>query len=92
MIQMECFFTIIGDKESGNYLVTENGKSEPLFVISGMRYGGLKEARKRIGNYLKNNGHSINSVFVHQCIKPNRKNNPKHRWTVEEYLNGVPVK
>lgn len=89
---MGYFFTIEGDKESGKYVVTVNGNTAPLFVITGMHYGGLKEARQRIGNHLKSKGYLPNSVFEHYCIKPKRKNNPKLKWTVEEYLIGVPLK
>ncbi len=87
---MGSSFTIIGDKESGNYIVIENGKPGPIIEITGVHYGGLKEARQRIGNHLKSNGHDLNRVFEHQCIKPVRKNNPVLNWTVEEYLVGVP--
>lgn len=89
---MGSYFTIKGDKESGKYIVHESGKPQPIIEITGMHYGGLKEARQRIGNYLKSKGHGLNSVFKHQCIKPVRKNNPFHNWTVEEYLIGVPKK
>ena len=88
------FFTIEGDKETGSYVVTEwnNGNSKEIFKNNGMHYGGLKEARQVIGQYLRNNGHQINTVFTHQCIKPNREKNPIHEWTVDEYLKGVPHK
>lgn len=90
--KMESHFTIKGDKESGNYIVHESGKLEPIFEITGMHYGGLKEARQRIGNFLKSKGYGLNSVFEHQCVKPGRKNNPVHSWTVEEYLIGAPIR
>jgi hypothetical protein len=89
---MSYFFTIEGDKESGKYVVTESGITEPLFVITGVHYGGLKEARQSIGKHLLSKGYSQNSVFEHYCIKPNRRNNPKLKWTVKEYLVVVPLK
>ncbi|WP_409296821.1 hypothetical protein V1498_02930 [Peribacillus sp. SCS-26] len=91
---MNHFFAIEGDKVSGKYVVTEriNGGIQILFEINNRHQGGLKEARQMIGNYLKNKGHSLNEVFVHQCIKPGRKQNPIQKWTVEEYLFGVPGK
>jgi hypothetical protein len=52
----------------------------------------LKEARQKIGEYLRISGHSLNQVILHQCIKMNRKKNPLHEWTVDEYLLGVPLK
>ncbi|MCM3671085.1 hypothetical protein M3181_19170 [Mesobacillus maritimus] len=86
------FFIIEGDKETGNYVVMElnNGSSKKIFENRAKYYGGLKEARQAIGSYLINCGYSCNQVFLHQCIKPNRKFNPTHEWTVEQYLFGVP--
>jgi len=89
---MASSFTIHGDKESGKYSVFKNGEIEPIFEITGMHTGGLKSTRQWIGEYLKREGQSLNSVFEHQCMKPNRKYNPKHKWTVERYLIGVPEK
>ncbi|SMQ78363.1 hypothetical protein SAMN05444673_3387 [Bacillus sp. OV166] len=88
------FFTIEGDKESGRYIVIEwqNGNSKNLFEIEGRLKGGLKEARQMIGEYLLKNGHSLDKTIWHQCIKPGRKNNPSHEWTIDEYLMGVPLK
>lgn len=83
-------FIIKGDKESGKYIVTKDGRD--LFEITKMHYGGLKEARQRIGKHLQAKGYSLDKEFEHQCIKLGRKNNPKRRWTVEEYLIGVPRK
>ncbi|PAE27926.1 hypothetical protein CHI07_17175 [Paenibacillus sp. 7884-2] len=83
-------FTIKGDKDFGRYVVSQDGQE--LFEITEMHYGGLKEARQRIGSYLQAKGHSLNESFEHACVKPGRKNNPKLRWSVEEYLIGVPIK
>ncbi|MEN8698437.1 hypothetical protein [Bacillus infantis] len=88
------FFTIQGDRISGKYIVVEwkDGKSNKILEINERYYGGLKESRQFIGDYLRKSGHPCTKVFQHQCIKPNRKNNPYHDWTVEEYLIGVPLK
>lgn len=88
------FFTIEGDKELGIYVAIEwhNGISKKIFENSGKYYGGLKESRQAIGEYLRNSGYALNQVITHQCIKPNRKRNPFHEWTVDEYLLGVPIK
>ncbi|MFB3166585.1 hypothetical protein P5G62_005630 [Neobacillus sp. 179-C4.2 HS] len=87
-------FTIEGERVSGNYVVYEwkNGYSQIICEIKGRHHGGLKEARQMIGKYLKKNGHLLNKVIKHQCIKPGRKINPTHEWTVDEYLIGVPLK
>lgn len=90
--EMGSYFIIKGDKESGKYIVLESGNPVPIIEITDMHYGGLKEARQWIGNYLKSEGYGLNSVFEHQCVKPGRKNNPVHNWTVEEYLIGVSSK
>jgi hypothetical protein len=87
-------FTIEGDRGSGRYVVVEwnNGISHKIFEIKGRHHGGLKEARQMIGEYLKKSGDPLDKVFKHQCIKPGRKNNPSHPWSIEEYLIGVPLK
>ncbi|MED3649606.1 hypothetical protein [Heyndrickxia sporothermodurans] len=80
-------------RDSGNYIVYEwkNGVSKKIFENFGKPYGGLKEARQKIGEHLQKSGHTLNKVFEHQTIIHDRKNNPsKKGWTVEEYLIGVP--
>ncbi|MEH7248938.1 hypothetical protein V7114_19385 [Neobacillus niacini] len=88
------FFTIEGDRVSGKYIVFEshNGHSENIFEVIGRHNGGLKEARQTIGEYLKKSGYPLNKAFKHQCVKPGRKYNPLHEWTIDEYLIGVPLK
>jgi hypothetical protein len=88
------FFTIEGDRVSGRYIVVEwnNGKSQKILEVAEKHNGGLKEARHTIGKYLRESGYPLNKVFKHQCIKPGRKNNPSHEWTIDEYLIGVPLK
>ncbi|WP_240415017.1 hypothetical protein [Paenibacillus periandrae] len=88
------YFKITGTRVTGDYFVKEyiNGVPNELFKIVKKYKGGLKEARQRIGEHLKNQGYSMNDVFKHECIVPGRKNNPSHKWTIEEYLIGVPIK
>jgi hypothetical protein len=89
---MSSVYTIVGDKDSGKYVVTENNNVEPLFEVTNKHYGGLKEARQRIGQHLMSKGYSLTIECEHRCVKQGRKNNPLERWTVEEYLIGVPLK
>ncbi|MFD0682388.1 MULTISPECIES: hypothetical protein [unclassified Paenibacillus] len=86
-------FKTEGSKETGDYKVYEcnNGNCKLIYEINGLiNIGGLKEARQAIGRYLISNGHSVDKVFQHQCIKPGREKNPTHKWTVQNYLIGVP--
>ncbi|GAA4725896.1 hypothetical protein [Brevibacillus fulvus] len=91
---MDHYFRIEGCRETGTYFVYEitNGIAKEISEpVVGMRTGGLKKARQTIGQYLLKNGHSLSSSFTHYCIKPGRKKNYVHNWTVEQYLVGVPM-
>ncbi|KON66465.1 hypothetical protein AKG34_26345 [Peribacillus butanolivorans] len=80
-------------RESGDYIVYEwkDGVPEKIFENFGKHYGGLKEARQKIGEHLQKSGYTIDKVFEHQCIIHTRKNNPPEsdEWTVGRYLIGV---
>jgi hypothetical protein len=85
------YFKIVGTRVTGDYFVYVNGSSDELFKVHKLK-DGLKECRQKIGEYLKSQGYSNNDVFKHECIVPGRKNNPSHKWTVGQYLIGVPEK
>jgi hypothetical protein len=86
------YFIIEGSKESGSYFVYEvtDLVRRLIFETHCAYRGGLKISRQKIGEYLQTKGFSSNDALYHQCYKPGRKNNPILKWTVSEYLIGVP--
>jgi hypothetical protein len=92
VFMLNYYFVIEGSKETGSYIVYEVSHlvRKLIFETHGAHRGGLKISRQKIGEYLQTMGLSSNDAFYHQCNKPGRKNNPILKWTVSEYLIGVP--
>jgi hypothetical protein len=86
------YFEIIGCKETGKYIIKEYnfGEAKVLHEIASNHRDGLKEARQWIGQYLLNKHKGNQTYFYHYCIKPGRKTNPRHLWSIDDYLLGVP--
>ncbi|WFA20649.1 hypothetical protein ERY13_27120 [Paenibacillus mucilaginosus] len=87
-------FSIEGAREGGDYVVREwiNGIGSEVARIPEAKMGGLKASRQKIGEILKLRGISKSALVTHRCIVPGRGGNPVHKWTVDQYLIGVPEK
>ncbi|WP_433943376.1 hypothetical protein [Paenibacillus sp. SN-8-1] len=88
-------FHTLGTRSIGEYIVYEivNGSRVEINKITDNHKDGLKHARQLIGNYLRNKGVPLDEIVQHQCfVLHERKNDPKHKWPVSQYLIGVPEK
>lgn len=88
-------YKTVGSRKEGFYFVYEiiNGLEVRIGKIRNNHRDGLKDARQLIGRHLISEGIPLDEMVQHQCFTTSyRKNNPKHKWPVSQYLVGVPEK